>query len=1129
MPRLVCILFCYLLFASLAAAQEYRATLLGLITDSTGAVVPNAAVTVTNLETGVIANSRTSETGNYIVPFLLPGKYTLTVEHPGFQPVDRSPIELRVNDRTRLDVSLQIGNVSDRISVTAEAPLLEVASSNRGQVIETRRITDLPVKHKNPYDLMNLAVGVQFTGPSIYGRPFDIGSIASFSINGGRNKINEYLIDGIPNNSNLGTWDLAYVPPVEATQEFKIQTNTYDAQYGHTGGGIISLSVKSGTNRYHGTGYGYFRRTGLNANRFVNNASGLPRTSELVDQYGFEIDGPIQKDRTFFMVAFERFRDAAPYPPLGTVPTALEHEGDFSQTFNSAGKLYAVYDPLTIAPNPTFDAARPISLSNLQYTRSPFPENRVPQSRFEPIATQVLTQIPLPNQPGNPTTNANNWLGRNVVEINKMPNLIARIDHTFTDAWKVFGRWNYAERFNSVPAGVHDYGTPAEGPADSGIRNDGAAFDVVGILNPRTILNVRVGYARVKKYSKYPKYDMASIGFSPSVVGVLPVQDRYPEFNFENYLGVNNFSSFLGQPSDSYSAQVNLSKNVGSHSTKFGFEYRLLHYGYLSVNGGAGNYSFSRSWTSSNPQVDDPAGGNAIASFLLGYMNSAFATLNVAPYYSWRYPVLFFHDDWQVNPRLSLNLGARWDYESPVVERFDRMNRGFDFDAQSPYQVPGLNLVGGPLFAGVDGQPRGAFKPDWNNIQPRFGVAYRVLANKPLVFRAGLGRYFLGTLEQGGATGFSQTTNAQTTTPDFLPFNVLSNPFPNGLLATPGASRGLATQAGDSYTFSNPERVIPNVWQYSAGFQYEIRSGTLVEASYSGSQTKQIQVARSLNFLTREQLALGSPFLSESVPNPFFGVLPASTSLGAQRNVQRRSLLTQYPHFSGLSQNNVSVGSSWYNAFQFKLVQRFTQGLDLLVSYTNSKTMEAATYLNPQDTALARELVSFDVPQRFVVSGLFEFPVGPGKRWASQGVASRIIGGWQFNWTLLVQSGTPMSYPDYYVYGDPKLSTGQTLNRWFDTSEQIWVQRPPDTLRVTPLRSPNIRIHSAPQLDIDLIRDFQIREDHKLQFKLSSYNFTNTPIFGAPNTSPTSPLFGVVPISQVNLPRVIELGLRYSF
>jgi carboxypeptidase family protein len=1127
--------FAVALSATLCLAQEYRATLLGVVTDPSGATITGASVSVVNIETQVRSATESNSEGNYLIPYLVPGQYRLRIEHAGFKSFEQGPITLRVNDRTRLDIRLEIGQVTDRVTVTAEAPLLEVASSSRGQVIETRRITDLPVKHKNPYDLLNLAVGVQFTGPSIYGRPFDYGSIGSFSINGGRNMINEYQIDGIPNNINLGWQNIAYVPPVEATQEFKVLTNSYDSQYGHTGGGIINLSIKPGTNRFHGAAYEYLRRTGLDANKFVNNATGVPRPPELVDQYGFELDGPVLiprlyhgKDRTFFMFAMERFRDQWAWPGLGAVPTELQHRGDFSQTFNSAGKLYTIYDPLTVRANPAFDPTKPINIANLQFIRTPFDGNQVPQNRFEPIATNVLSQIPLPNLPGDPITHANNWFAKGVAELNKMPSYIARVDHTFSDAWKVYGRWNYNERHNSVPSGAHDYGTPAEGPAVSGIRSDGAAFDVVGILNPGTILNVRVGHTRLEMYSYYQKYDMASLGFPQSLVKSVPNPDRYPQFNLEGYFGIYNWDAWQF-PSETYSVQANLLKKLASHSMKFGFEYRQIYRGSRQNGGGNGNYSFSRSWTSSNPQIDDPAGGNAVASFLLGYMSSAFVSVNNEPFYTWHYPVVYFQDEWQANRQVTLSLGLRWDYESPVTERYNRMNRGFDFTAKSPYQVPGLNLVGGPLFAGVGGQPRGAFDPDWNNVQPRFGVAYKMLKTKPAVFRAGIGRYFMGTGENGGEYGFGQTTYAQVSTPGYRPFHVLSDPFPDGLLPIQGASRGLATQVGEGYSFSDVNRVIPNVWHYSAGFEYELIPGTLVEASYVGSQTKQIQVSKSLNFLAVDQLALGTPYLSTSVPNPFYGVLPANTSLGAQANIQRRSLLVQYPHFTSLGENNMSLGNSWYNAFQIRLEQRFKHGLSLLVSYTNSKTMEAVSYLNPQNTALDRELVSFDVPQRLVISGLYEFPIGPHKEWVNKGIASHIIGGWQFNWTLLSQSGTPMSYPDYYINGNPKLSSGQTLDHWFNTSSSIWVQRPPDTLRVTPLRSPNIRIHSAPQLDVDLIRNFQITESHKLQFKASSYNVTNTPIFGAPDTSPTSPLFGVVPISQVNLPRVVELGFRYSF
>jgi hypothetical protein len=258
-------------------------------------------------------------------------------------------------------------------------------------------------------------------------------------------------------------------------------------------------------------------------------------------------------------------------------------------------------------------------------------------------------------------------------------------------------------------------------------------------------------------------------------------------------------------------------------------------------------------------------------------------------------------------------------------------------------------------------------------------------------------------------------------------------------------------------------------------------------------------------------------------------VLPVTTSRGAQRTIQRRNLMTQFPQFSGLTMNDQSIGSSWYNSLQFKLEQRFQHGLTFLASYTVSKTMEAVSYRNAQDTELSRELASFDVPRRLVLSGLYELPVGPRKQWLNHGLVSHLIGGWQLNWTGVIQSGTPMSYPDYYLNGDPRLESGQTLNHWFDTSKSLWTQRPPDTLRVLPFRSPNIRRYSRPQFDSAIYREFAIKERHRVQFRVSAFNVTNTPVFNFPNTDPTSPLFGVVPITQINLPRSIELGFRYVF
>jgi hypothetical protein len=1123
-----------LLAAGWLAAQEYRATLLGAVIDPSGASVPNARVTATNTQTGVSVISQTGADGNYVIPFLLPGAYSLRVEAPGFKTFERSPIELRINDRTRIDAAIEIGQAADKVTVVAEAPLLETASSSRGQVIGQRAIADMPLNSRNPFTLMNLATGVQYTGSMMYFRPFDNGAIGNFSINGGRDGINEYQIDGASNNTNSGTM-LAYVPPVEATQEFKIQANTYDAQYGRTSGGVISVSIKPGTNSFHGAAYEYLRRTQLEANLTQNNANRSSRAEHMIDQYGWELDGPVRlprlyngKDRTFFMFSQERYREFTPQPGQVTVPTELERAGDFSQSYKTATQQWGVYDPLSVYLNPAYDTTRPITAANTKYLRQPYAGNRVSRSLFNPIAVRVLQDIPLPNQAGDPYTHVNNWYAGYVGEATDFQNLIARLDHNVGSRWRLYGRWNYNDR-DGGRINYAGWDTPARNQIHAGRRNDGAVLDAVSTLNPHTILSLRVSYNRFRSHSVYDPIDISTLGFPKSLLSLLPISNKYPIFNFEGYqnTGINEWNI---APNETYSGQASMTKVAGSHSMKFGTEYRLIHQATISRSDGMGNYSFNRNWTRRTPDFSDPNSGQGIATFLLGTLSGASVAINAQTYFTWKYPVLFFQDDWQITRRLTLNLGLRWDREGAPVERFDRQVRGIDFRSKFPIEVPGMpNLVGGLRYAGVNGAPRATFNPDWWNLQPRGGVAYKLLRSKPLVLRGGIGRTFIPTSTTNGATNFSRTTSALTSTSDYRPLASISNPFPDGLLPPLGASLGLATNAGQSISSNNPDRRQPFVWQFSAGLQCELRPGLLLEASYVGSRTRQLGVGVSHKYLTLDQLALGSAYLNTLVPNPFNGYLPSSTSLGTQATVSRRTLMTPFPQFTGVSTSSNSIGASWYNSAQFKVEQRFKHGLSFLLSYTVSKTMEATSYMNSQDTLLHSTLVSFDRPQRVVLSGIYELPVGPKKGVLNRGVVAHIVGGWQLNWVLNKQSGGPLGLPGgYYLMGDPKLPLS-TLDKWFNTDPKLWVQRANDTLQTMPYYSPNIRLMSAPQLDANLFRDFYLREGHKLQFKVSAFNALNTPLLGGPTTDPTSARFGMVRTSQNNLPRSIELGFRYAF
>src|SRR5574340_228226 len=868
-----------LALACISSAQEYRATVSGTITDPSGAAVPNASVVITNTESGVASRTRANTEGSYRVPYLVPGNYIVEVSHDGFKTHRRGPLELHVDDRARIDVALEIGRMAEQVTVTAEAPLVDEASGAGGQVIDKEQITNLPMDGHNPFSLTNLAAGVNYTGSLLYSRPFDNGANADFSINGGVSGVNEYQIDGVSNNANTGRSNIAYVPPAEATQEFRVATNIYDAQYGRSGGGAINVSIKPGTNRFHGAIYEYMRRTPLNANLFAANASGQPRAKRSVDQYGGEIDGPVNiphlyrgKNRTFFMFSMEKYRESTPQPSLGSVPTVDQRNGDFSKTYTAAGRLYILYDPLVQYSNPDFNPSKAVTINNLRYLRYPFPENQVPKSRMEPIALRVLKDIPLPNQPGHPVTGLNNWFGANVGEDTDFRNLIARLDHVINQSWKMYGRWSH----NLRDGGRIDYwgwGTPATRKIHAGRRNDGAVVDVVGTLTPSAVLTARIGYNRFKQSSVYDPIDISSLGFPKAFVSQLQMPDCYPQFTFENYMqtGINQWDII---PSETYSAQAGMNHMLGVHTVKYGLEYRLMHFANFARGNASGTFSFNRGFTSLSPDTTDPNSGNAIASFLMGYMSGASAAVNATPYVSWTYPVLYVQDDWRIARRLTLNIGLRWDYESPATERYNRQNRGFDYNSPSPIQAPDIQLKGGLLFAGAGGQPRGAYRRDLDNFQPRLGFAYKVMRNKSLVFRGGMGQAYLPTVENGGSTGFSQTTDAEVSSVEGRSLRLLSDPFPNGLLVPPGTSRVLATQVGDAISFSDPGRAVPWVWQYSAGFQYEIFRGTLVEATYSGSQSRAMLVGKNINVLTPDQIALGTVYLNTGFPNPFYGVLP---------------------------------------------------------------------------------------------------------------------------------------------------------------------------------------------------------------------------------------------------------------
>lgn len=1119
-------------------AQEFRATILGTVTDPQSAIIPGASVEVKNLATNAVVNTVTNNSGNYTVPFLPTGNYTITVTQAGFKSSIRERVELRVGDRLQIDFKLEVGGVTEQVMVTAETPLLETASASKGQVIDSAKVQDLPLLGRNPFMLAALASGVQYTPTqsSRSNRPFDNGGMDSFSINGGRQTTNEFLLDGVPDtNVESGSpSNLSFVPAPDATEEFKVQTNTYDAQYGRSGGGVVNVSLKGGSNQLHGALYEYFRNDVLNANTFESNLAGAKKSAFRWNQPGLEIDGPVYlpkiydgRDKTFFMYSWEAIRSSIPYPQTYTVPSLLQRTGDFSQTVQSNGNPITIYDPLTTTQ------------SGSTYNRTAFANNIIPTNRLDPVAKKILEFIGKPNVPGT-KAGAQNLIVSPNPRTDAYDQHVIRIDQVINSKNKFFSRYIRGNRHevNEDAGMAHD-----ASPWYTHWRiNQGINFDLTSSLSPTLVLSSRYGFIRhqfaIARYGD--GFDPTQIGFPSAMVSALP-RKFFPQVTFTDYTTIGNTGSQFTY-SGTHSWSESLTKIFGAHSVKFGSEFRIMTNNWQNPTSSLGTMAFNKAFTQKHPLTGDAASGNAVASFLLGYMASNSIPWNVAPAYSNRYYVGFFQDDWRVNSRLTLNLGFRWDYESPQTERYNQMNAGFDANADSPLQskVTGTTVKGGLLFANAGN--RMPFKRDLNNFQPRVGAAYRIFDNT--VLRGGYGIMYLPTFDHGQNNGFSTTTTyVASLDGGITPANTLSNPYPTGVNKPTGSSLGLSTMLGQGFTFANPERKIPYVHQFSFGIQHKLPWRIVLDASYIGSRTKQVQVSKSINEISADEMALGSSVLNSMVANPFAGLLPGTAYNNA--TIVKSQLLRTYPQFAGITRAFNSIGDTTYDSFQLQVEKRMTGGVHFLVSYTLSKSLEAVGYLNAQDDdmKLARVLTSVDAPQRLLVSGSYDLPFLKGR-----GGFLSALSGWKMNWIVTLQSGLPISTPSgaYSTGISARIPDDQrTRSHWFNTctlsltgvrqncattSEAVaFTVQPAYTLRTLSSRFPDVRTLRAPQVDFSIFKAFKIYERLNMQIRAEAFNLTNSPWFGAPNTTLGGSSFGVVSNSQANDPRNVQLALKLVF
>jgi hypothetical protein len=1133
-------------------AQEFRGSITGSVTDPQGAWIPKASIVAKNSGTNETFKTLANDSGLYDFPVLPVGMYTITASAAGFRTFLREQVEVRVGEQIRIDFKMEIGAVANSITVTGEAELLSETTASQGQVIDRTRVTDLPELGRNPFVTpLLMAAGVQVLNLGQNSvRPFDNGGMDNMNINGSPGFTSEYLIDGSPDtNTERGTADsLSYVPSPDAVAEFKVVTNSYDAEYGRTGGGIITSTLKSGTNAVHGSAYYFFRNDKLYANRFDNNVNGLPRSGFHWNEPGGEVDGPVYlpkvydgRNRTFFLFSWEGIWDASPMPIIFTVPPSAERQGNFSADKNTAGGLITIYDPLTTQG------------TGGTYTRQPFPGNQVPAGRMDPVALNIMQYWPVANHPYNSALQ-NNWVGTCAPKCNEQTDAYTsyaiKMDEILTPRNRLSLRFTHNDR--QQRNGNFDWETPVQGGFHWRI-NKGGNVDLTSMLSPTTVLISRIGvtqhqFAQGLYFGGYGNYqwDPTPLGFPPPLIAQLPFK-MFPGVTVTNQTALATGGGGIGDrwdTSTNWSWLETLNKVVGAHSMKFGGELRSMLDNQQLPTSSFGTFDFTPAFTQQNPLVADTASGDAFASFLMGIVNDANVPINNALSFESRYYAVFFQDDWRVTKKLTLNLGLRWDYESPLTERYNRINIGFSETAASPLQVPGMNLEGGLLFASPG--DRLPFKRDLNNIQPRIGVAYQL--GQKTVLRGGYGIMYFPTFNPGTSNGFDTTTPyVASLDGGITPSTIrLSNPYPGGLNLPSGSSQGLGTLLGNTISFAYPGRVIPYMHRFSAGFQEQLPWRVLVDASYEGSRSYDMAASKAINVNSAAQLQQYGTSLLNSVANPFQGLLPNTSFNGA--TVPLGQLLLPFPQFGGITENDISVGYSWYNAFQLRVEKRVTAGFSFLVSYTLSKTMQADGYLNPQNSInqLERVLTGFDSPERLVISAYYQLP----SLRAAHRIVRGILGGWQANGIATFQTGVPIAgptggFPTGVNPADTLVGPYNPQNNIFNTctltltgvrqncasaSQPVaWTAQPPETLRTMSSFFPNVRTQRLPNLDCSLFKAFVLHENLRLQLRGEAFNSTNTPWFGSPNTTVGSTLFGYAGPSQANDPRALQVAMKLTF
>ncbi|MEQ1911706.1 MAG: TonB-dependent receptor, partial [Vicinamibacterales bacterium] len=908
-------------------AQTYQGSLRGLVRDAQG-VVPGAEVVLSNDGSGASRAAVSNDVGEYVFTGVLPGVYSVKVSLAGFRTDERKGLRIGTQQSVVQDFTLEVGQLSEQVTVTGAAPTIERGSATVATSLDKESLQTLPIFGRNAFYASISTAGVIQTGDPQFVRYQDQTNASYLSLGGGPRRGNGYLLEGVAITDFVNRPTI--VPSIEAVDEVRIQTKTYEADMGHAAGGVFNTTARSGSNTWHGSALFVDKPGWSTGQLYFAKKAGIANPPQYYRNWAGSVGGPLVKNRTFFWASTDNYTQLGTRNNVLTLPTALERAGDFSQTRNAAGQLVTIYDPLTTRLN----AAG-------QYVRDPFPGNVIPASRIDPVARGMLAVLPTPSS-------GKCFNGVASLLDGPQHQQTVKVDHRWSDAWTTTAMYARQKTREPGSAFFGDFGTVAGDPGAGLLLRtiNFVAVNNVFIVNNSTTVTVRFGSnSFYDSGSNYPTFDAASLGLPANYVRQL-TYNTFPAIAVTGYGGTTTIGN--SGPSNithtTRTANATLSKLVGHHTLKTGVEYRRIAADVVQYGASAGTFSFTQAYTQASPTTASTTAGDAFASFLLGYPSSGSVVSATPGHYLIDYVAAYAQDELRLTPAITVNFGLRYEHEPGVREQDNHVTVGFDPNATFPVQVSGLSLKGGLLYAGVNGNPV-TQGHTLNGVAPRAGIAWSL--NPLTVVRGGYGLYWAPNQYPGlgeaaiGSKGFTGTTTFLSSTDGGLtPSGTLSNPFPNGLSLPADNSLGLATGAGGVIDFADQNSRPGYVQQYSVDLQRELPGSQVVSVGYTGSRSERLSIGGTqdatvnINQLDPQYLVLGTALLQQ-VSNPFYGNA-AFGNLSVSPTIARGQLLRPFPQFESVLAHRVNSARARYNAVSLRWERRLHDNWSLNANYTHS-------------------------------------------------------------------------------------------------------------------------------------------------------------------------------------------------